>query len=284
MPKRDHLVQEARVDKTGKVTKRWVKPSSSTPAKSIPSPLSPNHKAYAEGTSVYAQIAAGMKPRAKREVDLSPEKLDLVDKISGRFLRLGVSKPFQAGYNEQASDERSADLLRSLDNLLSHPDADASLARKLQDRFRQLSSDNLRNWLDVAERYFWELDGWHGDKGSQMFKPTCEIISGYLHMKNEMEFNGQGTPTDQQCRNFLWTQRGAHGSNLDGNRVHEGGGLGVAAYIENEEMKAFILENTDDERLLRVAKALKDTKVSRFTEVLAIADGDTVAPLADGAL
>ena len=284
MAKRDHLVQEARVDKTGKVTKRWVKPSSAPSSKAMPAPIIQRTQVDEETKNKYARIAAGMSGRRpKPEVDDSPEKRALVKKIAARFVELGVPKPFQAGYNEQAAKERSADLLYSLDELLSHPQADASLAFRLQDRFRQLTPENLRDWLDVADKYFWELNQLKG-KSTHRFDPSCEVISGFLHMKSSMKYNGQGTPTEQQCRNFLWTQYSAIGSNLEGERFHQGGGLGVATFRENDELQDFILTNEDEERLQRVAAALRNSGAVRFSEVLAIADGDTIVPLSAGAL
>lgn len=286
---RENLVPATITDKRGRTTTVYRNPSihNATIAK-LPAVTMPK---IADSREKYRAINESVR-QAQEQRRLEKELLEAgaeeKEEIIGRLVKLYEKEGLDKA--EDFRSRRDTHYLEgwsAMERLVSLEPVNKEFMTKVGGLHRSTTGDTFRDWTQLAERHYGALlDSPMGDPRAPQI--ITGIISACLSETKERKHRTGEALTETQERNFLFLNVAVFGSRLEGKHVYEGGGYGVMTSLDNPDLIDFALTCTDEQRLHRVCEAIRSTGrgtgVTRFTEALAIADGDTSAPLANGAL
>jgi hypothetical protein len=281
---RNNLVPTVITDKNGKVTTVLRRQATFKP-EAKPIPAAKLHdviedRSFDAQRSKYQNILANVQP-AILERQRQKELLE-----AGAEEKAAIITRLKRSVEDTGRDDLTSRInthhlesFEIMERLFLRKQVNQGFAKLTMERYHSLTGDTFREWLKLAERHYDELSV---DDREQF------LLAGFFSttlMMNDGEKREKRPPlTDQQERNYLRLNIAAFGSTLEGKTIREGSGWGIWMALDNDDMKKFALECEDPEYLERVCAAIKNGNAKRFSEVLVLADGDTIAPLSDGAL
>lgn len=280
---KENLIPTTVTDKRGRITTVYKKPQQSQVAAKVPA-LGIPARHYDAVQDKYRRIADDRRPYIEQR-RLAKERLEAGGEEKSEIIARINTLVTSTGRDTLVSriDTHYLESFELMESLLVRTQEFPVFGQQLFERYHAITADAFLAWARVADRNYDALNS-----SSLADQNTPERLPGFfsamicLHGRQRAA-TGEDY-SEQQERNYLMLNLSTLNSRLEGRLNRQGGGWGTITFYENEDLEAFAFECDDPEKVERVCALIREGNLTRFHEIVAVADGDTIAPLADGAL
>ena len=280
---RDNLIPTKITDKRGRTTTVYKKPQQAQAAAKIPALGIPaiNYDALQDK---YRRIVADTRPYVEQR-RLAKERLEAGGEEKSKIIVRIETLVSSTGRDILTSriNTHHLESFELMENLLVRTQEYPVFGQQLFERYHAITADAFLSWARVADRNYDALtSSFLADQNTPEMLPGLFSAMICLHGR-QRSATGEDY-SEQQERNYLLLNLSSLNSRLEGRLNRQGGGWGTMTFYENEDLEAFAFECDDPDKVQRVCALIREGNLTRFHEIVAVAEGNTIAPLADGAL
>lgn len=207
-----------------------------------------------------------------------------------------IQKSFAKAGGEKFSVHQKLDVehLRLIAELSECKHADEDMSFIIQSRVNPLGEEPLQQWLEVMTRHFDDVmesraladRRFAGRQAAELIGalPRVKFLECLLRGMSYAEYKERGEDefTPEQELHLVLLNAAALSSPLEGKRQFANGMHGPTKYVDNRGLIEFAFNGATREQVDTACEIIRSGSVTRFDEVQAVLDKETVSAVAEG--